>query len=130
MLTLIAILTIAGASPSEPPPTATPCCTRSQTFSAATESVETGHRVGHVIAPAIMTTSFYGGALYFGADRKQARIASVALSLAVIIAKELYDHSTEARAFSTLDVALGVGGTAIGLVAAEKIEWPEETSRR
>jgi hypothetical protein len=127
MVAFIATVVLLGTA--QPNPAAPlPCCERPQTIAARISS-ESSHRIGHVVSPAIMTTAVYGGALYFGADARQARIVSAAVSLAAIIAKELYDHSTEARAFSTLDVALGMGGTAIGVLAAEVIEWPEEKTR-
>lgn len=65
-------------------------------------------------------------ALYFGAEKKRARLIAIGLSVSAILAKELYDYSTEARSFSGLDIGLGVVGTAVGVYVAEKIEWPEE----
>ena len=124
MVNLLAALVLVTAA--SPVPAAPPCCLRPQAIVAEEAGNEASHRVGHVVSPAVMTTAFYGGATYFGADRKQARLVAVALSLAAIIGKELYDYSTEARAFSTLDIALGVGGTAVGLWVAQAIEWPEE----
>lgn len=124
MVILIAALVLVTAAP--PVSAEPPCCLRPQAMVAEGTANETSQRIGHVISPAVMTTAFYGGAMYLGADKKQARIVAVVLSFAAIIGKELYDYSTEARAFSTLDVALGVGGTAVGLWVAEAIEWPEE----
>ena len=106
------------------------CCLRPQSIIADTPPPETAHRIGHVVTPAVVTTTFYGTALYFGASRNQARIVAIAASLVAIVGKELYDHSTEARAFSKLDIALGLAGTAAGLAAAEAIEWPEEMTER
>lgn len=124
MINLIAVLVLVTAAP--PVPAAPPCCLRPQAIVAQAAANETSQRMGHLISPAVMTTAFYGGAMYLGANEKQARLVAVALSLAAIIGKELYDYNTEARAFSTLDVALGVGGTAVGLWVAAAIEWPEE----
>jgi hypothetical protein len=124
MVNLLVALVLVTAAP--PPPVAPPCCLRPQAIMAEETDTETSHRIGHVVSPAVMTTAFYGGAIYLGANKKQARIAAVALSLAAIIGKELYDYNSEARSFSTLDVALGLGGTAVGLWAAEAITWPEE----
>lgn len=122
MIILIAAIALAATPPAEPP-----CCLRPQAIvMEESDSKETRHAIGHVIGPAVLTMGVYGGAMYLGADRKQARILSVAASLAAIIGKELYDHSTEAKAFSKLDVALGLGGTAVGIWAAEAIEWRDE----
>lgn len=78
----------------------------------------------------IATASFYGGALYFGASKKQARIISIGMSAALIVLKEVYDHSTAAKNFSGEDIAWGVVGTGAGLLIAEKITWPEEKKFR
>lgn len=126
MLILFAALVVGTATPAASVSANPVCCVRPQPIVVETSAIETRNRIGHVITPAVMTTAFYGGALYFGATRKQARIVAVALSLAAILGKELYDYSTEARAFSTLDIALGIGSTAIGLAAAEAIPWPED----
>lgn len=124
MVNLIVALALATSAP--PIPANPSCCLRPQAMVAEETTTETSHRIGHVVSPAVMTAAFYGGALYLGADKKRARIVAVALSLATIIGKELYDYNSEAKAFSTLDIAFGVGGTAIGLWAAEAITWPEE----
>lgn len=78
------------------------------------------------MAPAILTSSFYGMALYAGARPKQARLLAAAASLVFMVGKEVYDYNTAARSFSTSDLAFGAAGTAIGLAVAEKITWPEE----
>jgi hypothetical protein len=105
-----------------------PCCLRPTTF-AAVSSTETSHRIGHVIAPAILTSSFYGFATYAGAKPRDARLIAIGLSAVAILVKEVYDYNTEARRFSGSDIALGAAGTAIGMVIAEKITWPEEKKK-
>lgn len=121
MLAFLTAFTLATAA--DPPP----CCLRPTTFSPpAVTARETGNRIGHVISPAIMTTSFYGAALYFGARKPQARIIAAGLSCATIVLKEIYDYNTAARNFSRLDIGLGLIGIAGGLAVAEIITWPEE----
>lgn len=110
-------------------PDSTPCCVRANTF-ATSASAGTGHRVGHVISPMILTASFFGTALYFGANRKQARWIAVGLSLGAVLAKEVYDYRSEARAFGAQDVAIGAAATAAGLWLGESIPWPESNAHR
>lgn len=121
MLSIVTAMVLATAAG---PPS---CCLRSTTF-VMQESTRTttSHRIGHVVSPAILTTSFYGAALYFGADKKQARLIAVGLSVAAIFMKEVYDRNSAARSFSSADVGLGILGTAAGLYLAEVITWPEE----
>lgn len=104
-----------------------PCCR--QTARLQSDS-DPSHAVGHVISPMVATATFYGAAMYLGAERKHARIISVGLSAVMIVAKELYDQHSAAHNFSTSDVAFGVAGTAAGLLIAEKIEWPESHKTR
>ena len=81
--------------------------------------------VGHFIAPAILTPTFYSTALLLGAERKQARWIAAGLSVALVIAKEVYDERVAGR-FGVEEAAIGVAGTAAGLWIAERIEWPED----
>lgn len=121
MLSIVTALVLATSA--GPPP----CCLRSTTFVLQESSrTSTSHRIGHVVSPAILTTSFYGAALYFGADKKQARLIATGLSVAAILLKEVYDHNSAARSFSSGDIGLGILGTAGGLYLAEAITWPEE----
>lgn len=119
MLALLTALTVATAPP--------PCCERPAAFdvvAAAAVPNETAHRIGHFISPAIGTASAYGFALHFGAGRSQARWIAVGLSVAAIIAKELYDERVESGAYSAGDIAVGLAGTASGIVLAEFVLWP------
>ena len=107
------------------PPASACCAAPAQVFTAPDQTSEMIDRVGHVISPMVLTTSFYGAALYLGADNKTARWVAVGLSVATIVAKELYDQRLAGR-FGYEEAAIGLGGTALGLLIAERIEWPEE----
>ncbi len=90
-------------------------------------SKEARDNVLHFIGPGLITVSSYGTARYFGATRKQARWIAVGTSVVLVVAKELYDESVAGR-FGLEEVAIGLGGTAAGLVVAEKLDWPERKS--
>lgn len=106
------------------------CCVRQQVLLAAPdEGKEARDNVGHFISPMVLTTSFYGFALYFGKDRKEARWISALASLGLVVLKEVYDERVAGR-FGVQEVLIGVGGTATGLYLAERIEWHEEKRAR
>src|SRR5688500_10976343 len=87
---LIALLSAA-------PPTA-PCCTRpAAVLMEVDNSKEAKDQVGHFISPMVLTTSFYGTAMYLGAERKQARWIAAAVSIGLVVAKEVYDESVAGR---------------------------------
>ena len=103
------------------------CCFEAPRFSvqAADDSKEARDNVVHFVAPALATVSVYGTAVYFGASRKQARWIAAGTSVLLIVGKELYDKSQAGR-FGAEETLIGLGGTAAGLVVAEKLDWVEE----
>jgi hypothetical protein len=107
-----------------------PCCYEAPRFAvqAADNSKEVRDNVVHFVAPALATVSVYGTAVYFGASRKQARWISVSTSVVLIVGKELYDKSKAGR-FGAEETLIGLGGTAAGLIVAEKLDWAEEKKR-
>lgn len=86
------------------------------------QSKEAKDLVGHFVSPMVLTTSFYGTAMYFGAERKRARWIAAGLSIVLIVGKEVYDEKVAGR-FGLEETAIGVAGTAGGLYVAEKITW-------
>ena len=94
-------------------------------FAAPNRSKEMIERVGHFVSPMILTPSFYGAALYLGAEPKQARWIAAGLSVALVIAKEVYDERVAGR-FGVEEAFIGLAGTAAGVWLADEIEWPEE----
>jgi hypothetical protein len=110
-------------------PTAPACCAPAAArFTVqASDAKETRDNIAHFMVPAALTTGSYGLALELGASREQARWIAVGTSLLVMVAKEIYDHSVAGR-FGLEEVAIGVGGTAGGLLLAEKVIWREATS--
>jgi hypothetical protein len=121
---LLALL-LSATSPSPPP-----CCQpATAVFTRADDAKEVRDNIGHLVSPAIITTSVYGTALHFGASKKEARWISVTASLGLVVAKELYDRSVAGR-FGLEETGLGVIGTGVGLWVAERIEWPEEKRLR
>ena len=99
------------------------CCARPTTaFAAEDQSKEAKDQIGHFISPAVMTTSFYGTAMYFGAERKQARWIAAALGVVAVIAKEVYDERVAGR-FGLEEAGIGIAGTAVGVYLGEKITW-------
>lgn len=125
MLALLAAAIIAGGPAPAPPA----CCLRQPAITSSPSNVETSHRIGHVISTTVLTTSVYGGARYFGANRKTASIIAAGAALTAVLAKELYDYHSAARSFSMQDVALGTAGTAAGLLLAYTIHWPEDGNK-
>lgn len=104
-----------------------PCCYEPPRFAVqvqADDAKEARDNIGHFVSPAIVTASVYGTAVYFGASRKQARWISVGTSVLLIVAKELYDDSVAGR-FGVEETLIGLGGTAAGLMVAEKLEWAQ-----
>ena len=116
----IMILLLSATSPAPPP-----CCHPAPAVLArANESEEERDYAGHFISPAVLTTSFYGTARWFGATRSQARWISVGTALGLVVAKELYDKSVADR-FGLEETAIGMVGTGLGLWMAESVTWPE-----
>jgi hypothetical protein len=109
-------------------PTAPPCCHPPTFTLQADDATEVRDNIGHFVAPAILTSSFYGTALYLGAPRRHARWISVGTSLLLIVAKEAHDQSVAGR-FGLEEVAIGLGGTAAGLWFAERVDWSDELYR-
>ena len=106
------------------------CCQPAPALLArANNAKEVRDNVGHFISPVVLTTSFYGTALYFGASKKQARWISVGTALGLVVAKELYDKSVAGR-FGLEETGIGIAGTGVGLWLAERMEWPEEKRAR
>jgi hypothetical protein len=121
----IMILLIGATSPAP-----APCCQPTAALIArADDAKEARDNIGHLVSPAVLTASFYGTALYFGASKKQARWISVGTALGLVVAKELYDKSVAGR-FGLEETAIGFAGTGAGLWLAERIEWPEEKRAR
>ena len=122
---LLLVFLLGTTSPAGPP-----CCQpATAVLSRADDGKEARDNIGHFVSPAILTTSFYGSALYLGANKKQARWIAVSASLGLVVAKELYDQSVAGR-FGLEEVGIGVAGTGVGLWMAERIEWPEEKRAR
>ena len=104
------------------PPVETCCARPAAVFTASDASKEAKDQIGHFISPLVATTSVYGTAKYFGADRKQARWIAAGVGLALVIVKEVYDQSVAGR-FGLEETAIGFAGTAAGVYLGEKIRW-------
>jgi hypothetical protein len=101
------------------------CCYDSPRFAVqASSAEETRDNIGHFVAPALVTASVYGTAVYLGASRKQARWIAVGTSVLLIVGKEVYDESVAGR-FGVEETLIGLGGTAAGLVLAETLDGAE-----
>ena len=102
-----------------------PCCYEAPRFAVQADAgKETRDNIAHFVAPAVVTASVYGGAVYLGASRKQARWIAAGTSVLLIVGKELYDDSVAGR-FGLEETLIGLGGTAAGLVVAEQLLWVE-----
>ena len=101
-----------------------PCCARpAPAFAVADDaSKELKDQIGHFISPMVATTSVYGTARYFGAERNQARWIAGGIGIVLVVAKEVYDESVAGR-FGLEETAIGFAGTAAGVYLGEKIKW-------
>jgi hypothetical protein len=109
------------------PTAASLCCPPpAQRFAAQTDGAkEVRDNIAHFVVPAAVSTASFGLALELGASRKEARWIAAGTSVLLIVAKEIYDEAVASR-FGLEEVAIGVGGTAAGLLLAEQLIWQDD----
>jgi hypothetical protein len=87
------------------------------------------HDAGHFLTMAVSAPSVYTWARTAGASRSTARWLTAGTMIAAVVLKEVYDYN-EVENFSGRDIALGLTGAGLGLIAAERLFWPGDAQRR